>query len=66
MLRTPKNVSSFTFYLIILILLLLQATPSREIVSWIAVEHEQKEALDIFAREVAPAGTGMGKAARKL
>lgn len=33
--------------------------PSREIVSWIAVEHDQKEALEIFAREIAPAGTGM-------
>ncbi|XP_066931595.1 uncharacterized protein [Clytia hemisphaerica] len=35
------------------------ASPSREVVSWIAVEHEQKEALEIFAREIAPAGTGM-------
>lgn len=34
---------------------------SREAVLWLAVEHEQKEALDIFAREIAPAGTGMGK-----
>ncbi|XP_057312521.1 uncharacterized protein LOC130654031 [Hydractinia symbiolongicarpus] len=32
---------------------------SREAVLWLAVEHEQKEALDIFAREIAPAGTGM-------
>lgn len=26
---------------------------------WIGVQHQQKEALEIFSREVAPAGTGM-------
>lgn len=38
-----------------------KVSPSREVVSWIAVEHEQKEALELFAREIAPAGTGMGR-----
>lgn len=32
---------------------------SREIVMWLAVQHEQKEALDMFVQEIAPAGTGM-------
>lgn len=32
---------------------------TRECVLWIAVEHNQKQALDIFAKEIAPAGTGM-------
>ena len=32
----------------------------REAVGWIAVHHKQKKALEIFAREIAPAGTGMG------
>uniref|UniRef100_A0A3Q3ATB5 Si:ch73-132f6.5 n=1 Tax=Kryptolebias marmoratus TaxID=37003 RepID=A0A3Q3ATB5_KRYMA len=32
---------------------------SREVVIWMAVRHKQKKALEIFAREVAPAGTGM-------
>eukprot|EP00794_Sanderia_malayensis_P012879 gene12879-14205_t len=32
---------------------------TREIVMWIAVQHQSKEALQIFAREIAPAGTGM-------
>ncbi|XP_026531630.1 uncharacterized protein LOC113417444 [Notechis scutatus] len=31
----------------------------REIVIWLAVFHKQKEALEIFSREIAPAGTGM-------
>jgi len=31
----------------------------REVISWMAVQHEEKQALDFFAREVAPAGTGM-------
>lgn len=26
---------------------------------WLAVNHTQKEALEIFAREIAPGGTGM-------
>ncbi|XP_065806357.1 uncharacterized protein lratb.1 [Labrus bergylta] len=32
---------------------------SREAVIWMAVHHKQKKALEVFAREVAPAGTGM-------
>ncbi|XP_060951765.1 uncharacterized protein lratb.1 [Limanda limanda] len=32
---------------------------SREAVIWMAVHHKQKKALELFAREVAPAGTGM-------
>ena len=28
---------------------------------WFAVQHERKEALAIFSREIAPAGTGMGE-----
>ncbi|KAK5848088.1 hypothetical protein PBY51_005736 [Eleginops maclovinus] len=31
----------------------------REAVIWMAVHHKQKKALELFAREVAPAGTGM-------
>lgn len=27
---------------------------------WIGVQHQQKQALELFSREVAPAGTGMG------
>lgn len=33
---------------------------SREAVIWMAVHHKQKKALELFAREIAPAGTGMG------
>lgn len=33
---------------------------SREAVLWMAVHHKQKKALELFAREIAPAGTGMG------
>lgn len=32
---------------------------SREVVLWMAVHHKQKKALEMFSREVAPAGTGM-------
>ncbi|KAF7641729.1 hypothetical protein LDENG_00273760, partial [Lucifuga dentata] len=32
---------------------------SREAVIWLAVHHKQKKALEIFSREIAPAGTGM-------
>lgn len=32
---------------------------TKECVSWLAVEHEQKKALDIFVKELASAGTGM-------
>ncbi|GCC19442.1 hypothetical protein chiPu_0018384 [Chiloscyllium punctatum] len=31
----------------------------REAVIWLAVHHMQKKALEVFSREVAPAGTGM-------
>ncbi|XP_066575615.1 uncharacterized protein LOC136765046 [Amia ocellicauda] len=31
----------------------------REVVVWLAVHHHQKAALEVFAREIAPAGTGM-------
>ncbi|XP_034146611.1 uncharacterized protein LOC114830322 isoform X3 [Esox lucius] len=31
----------------------------REVVLWMAVCHKQKKALEVFAREIAPAGTGM-------
>lgn len=31
----------------------------REAVLWLAVHHRQKKALELFSREVAPAGTGM-------
>ncbi|XP_077598163.1 uncharacterized protein LOC144213524 isoform X6 [Stigmatopora nigra] len=32
---------------------------SREAVLWLAVCHKDKKALEVFAREIAPAGTGM-------
>ncbi|KAL5463410.1 hypothetical protein EMCRGX_G032303 [Ephydatia muelleri] len=31
----------------------------REVVLWLGVRHKQKAALEVFAREIAPAGTGM-------
>ena len=34
---------------------------SREGVMWLAVTHRDKKALELFSREIAPAGTGMGK-----
>jgi len=34
---------------------------SREVFLWFAVSHSNKKALEIFSREIAPAGTGMGK-----
>ncbi|XP_062866618.1 uncharacterized protein LOC134329321 [Trichomycterus rosablanca] len=34
-------------------------TSLREAVLWLAVHHRQKKALEVFSREVAPAGTGM-------
>ncbi|MCJ8747672.1 hypothetical protein PDJAM_G00155970 [Pangasius djambal] len=34
-------------------------TELREAVLWMAVHHKQKKALELFSREVAPAGTGM-------
>lgn len=36
-----------------------QSKGCREAVIWMAVHHTQKKALEVFAREVAPAGTGM-------
>uniref|UniRef100_A0A667ZM70 Si:ch73-132f6.5 n=1 Tax=Myripristis murdjan TaxID=586833 RepID=A0A667ZM70_9TELE len=35
------------------------ANGSREVVIWMAVQHKHKKALEIFSREIAPAGTGM-------
>ncbi|XP_068569174.1 uncharacterized protein lratb.1 isoform X3 [Cebidichthys violaceus] len=32
---------------------------SREAVIWMAAHHRQKKALEVFSREIAPAGTGM-------
>ncbi|ESP04394.1 hypothetical protein LOTGIDRAFT_237364 [Lottia gigantea] len=32
---------------------------TREAVLWLAVQHDEKKALEFFSREVAPAGTGM-------
>uniref|UniRef100_A0A8C5Q4U5 Uncharacterized protein n=1 Tax=Leptobrachium leishanense TaxID=445787 RepID=A0A8C5Q4U5_9ANUR len=32
---------------------------AREAVIWLAVHHKDKKALELFAREIAPAGTGM-------
>lgn len=32
----------------------------REAVLWLAVHHKQREAVEIFSKEIAPAGTGMG------
>ncbi|XP_014668785.1 PREDICTED: uncharacterized protein LOC106810034 [Priapulus caudatus] len=32
---------------------------SREVALWLAVHHQQKKALEVFVREIAPAGTGM-------
>lgn len=38
----------------------------REAVIWLAVHHKQKEAVEIFSREIASAGTGMGKYSHHL
>lgn len=35
------------------------AVESREVTLWFAVSHSNKKALEIFSREIAPAGTGM-------
>nr|XP_057922747.1 uncharacterized protein lratb.1 [Doryrhamphus excisus] len=32
---------------------------NREVVLWMAVQHKDKKALEVFSREIAPAGTGM-------
>ena len=37
------------------------AVESREVTLWFAVSHSNKKALEIFSREIAPAGTGMGQ-----
>ena len=34
---------------------------NREAVMWLGVQHTHKKALAIFSRELAPAGTGMGR-----
>lgn len=31
----------------------------REVMLWLAVKHQSKRALELFSREIAPAGTGM-------
>ena len=31
----------------------------REVMMWLAVRHQSKKALELFSRELAPAGTGM-------
>ena len=33
----------------------------KEVCMWLGVRHTHKEALSIFSRELAPAGTGMGE-----
>ena len=33
----------------------------KEVCMWLGVRHTHKEALNIFSREIAPAGTGMGE-----
>lgn len=33
----------------------------REVCMWLGVRHTHKKALNIFSREIAPAGTGMGQ-----
>ena len=38
--------------------LFLKAKP-REVAMWMSVKHKEKKALDIWAREIASAGTGM-------
>ena len=37
------------------------AGESREACLWLGVRHTHKQALQIFSREIAPAGTGMGE-----
>lgn len=34
---------------------------SREAVLWLAAHHKDKNALGVLSREIAPAGTGMGR-----
>lgn len=38
-----------------------QSAERREVTMWLGVKHEKKEALELFTREIAPAGTGMGE-----
>ena len=54
------NESTCVFFYSTSISVLLTLQPP-EAVTWLAVEHEQKKALEIFSREIAPAGTGMGQ-----
>lgn len=44
--------------------MLLGLQGCREAVIWMAVHHKQKKAVELFSREVAPAGTGMGESTR--
>ena len=44
-----------------IVFLLFFVQDLREAAVWIAVTHKNKQALELFAREIAPAGTGMGK-----
>ncbi|XP_064404815.1 uncharacterized protein LOC135350047 [Halichondria panicea] len=37
----------------------VQNLEPREVTMWIGVKHQKKEALELFTREIAPAGTGM-------
>lgn len=39
---------------------MLPVQDAREAVLWLAVHHKHKKALEVFSREIAPAGTGMG------
>ncbi len=38
-----------------------KSSEPREVTMWIGVKHQKKEALELFIREIAPAGTGMGE-----
>lgn len=37
----------------------LSRRQAKEVAMWLGVQHQQKQALEIFVREIAPAGTGM-------
>ena len=39
---------------------------NREAVLWMAAHHTDKKVLEFLSKEIAPAGTGMGKRHRKL
>jgi len=40
---------------------ILYCQGTRESVLWLAVHHQDKKALELLSREIAPGGTGMGK-----